>query len=105
MCLQQESQQQYPIPAPPRLSETTESDGDLVSSLNLLCGFGKLVFFKLFNHYSLRCLLHQVVVDDMGQSDREGAKGVSPLSMLGITIAMVALNRGVPTVDPMWTCT
>lgn len=86
--------------APLRLSETTESDGDLVSGLDLLCGSG-----KLFNHSSLQRLLHQAVVKGTGQSDREGAKGLSLLSMFGRTVTTMALNHGVPTVDPMWVCT
>lgn len=99
MCSQQ-SQQWYPIPASLRLSETTQSDGDPVSGLNLLCGSG-----RLFNYSSLQCLLHQVVVKDTGQSDREGAKGLTLLSMLGGTATKMALNHGVPIVDPVWVCT
>ena len=78
----------------------TESDGDLVSGLDLLCGSG-----KLFNHSSLQCLLHQAVVKNTGQSDSKGAKGLSLLPMLGRTVTMSALHHGVPIVDPKWVCT
>ena len=54
-----------------------------------------------------RCLplLHQLVVKDIGQSDREDDSSLSLQFLLGVTAAMVALNLGVPTVDPMWALT